>query len=368
MRDATDDEWPDRLVAEIVDDRRSEILRLYQERLSGLDGRTRSGPHPSAEEAAAVLDETRRRLATVTPVAADGRAPRPGDGAFGAAERPVDARQPAADAARASAALVRAAVQTVAAGLPAGPESALAVGGFAAALHESIVGQLVTAADGYTGYLLDRLHRSHMDERRRVARDLHDLIAHSVAVVLQNLELAVLNRDRDQDRARVKLDTALDHLRETLDMLRAVSRSLRQSVAAAGLAAALRSYLRDASFGRATDIRVTGDESAVPSAVQGELFLVLREALRNAHVHGAPSTVRVSVDIRTDEVRAEVRDDGRGFGSEAERDHALGTGMVSMRERVALLGGVIDVHSTPSEGTTVTVQVPLTRAWDEPEN
>jgi signal transduction histidine kinase len=238
----------------------------------------------------------------------------------------------------------------------------------AAVVHESIVRRLTVAAGGYATYLLDRLHRSHVDERRRVARELHDIIAHSVAVALQDLELFAVRRAHDGARAEAKLDTAMINLRDTLDMLRAIAQDLRRSAAESGLTTALRSYLDTAPFDQGTVLHVVGDEGRIPPAVRGELFLVLREALRNAHVHAAAGEVRARIEIGTDAVRAVVVDDGRGFDPAAPADRRSGTGLASMRERVALLGGVIDVRSTPGDGTSVSVRVPLARAWNDGED
>jgi signal transduction histidine kinase len=217
---------------------------------------------------------------------------------------------------------------------------------------------LTFAAGGYASYLLDRLHHSHVDERRRVARELHDIIAHSVAVVLQDLELFTVHRQHDAERAETKLAAAIDNLRDTLELLRAITQDLRRSAAESGLTTALRSYLETAGFELGTDLRVVGDETRVSPAVRGELFLVLREALRNAHVHASPTLVRATIEIDADVVRAIIVDDGRGF----DPADGAGTGVASMRERVALLGGVIELRSVPGDGTSVSVWVPLARA------
>jgi signal transduction histidine kinase len=212
------------------------------------------------------------------------------------------------------------------------------------------------------------VHRSHLDERRRVARELHDVVAHSVAVALQDLELFAVHRHRDGVRAEARLATALEQLRDTLDMLRAITQDLRRSAAQHGLTAALRSYLDSASLDRPTELSIEGDESRVPPAVQGELFLILREALRNAHVHGGGAAVRVNVVIGVAAIHATVSDDGCGFDPAAPREPDTGSGLASMAERVALLGGTIDVRSAPERGASISLDVPLARASDDPED
>jgi signal transduction histidine kinase len=362
MPDAIDDEpWP-QLVAKIVDVRRAEILRSYEDRLGASDGPgPRQTPDHLVEQAVAVLDDIRRRVA-------EGSAAQPAGYAGSPASGGPSADLAAAESQRTAGVLFRIVIEAVAADLPPRPEAARALSNLACVAHEAIAHRLTVVAGGYASYLLDRLHRSHVDERRRVARELHDIIAHSVAVALQDLELFAVRREVDAVRAEAKLDAAMVNLRDTLDMLRAIAQDLRRSAAESGLTAALRSYLEAAPVDQDTELRVVGDETRVSPGVRGELFLVLREALRNAHVHAAASTVRAWVEIDADAVRAVVTDDGRGFDPAAPAGSGAGTGLASMRERVALLGGVIELRSMPGAGTSVSVRVPLMRTWDDGED
>jgi signal transduction histidine kinase len=363
MPDAIDDDSWQQLVAKIVDVRRAEILRSYEDRLRASDwAGPREVPDRLMEQAAAVLDDIRRRVADGTAAQLAGHAGPPSpDGAA-----PDLA---AAELLRAAGVLLRTVIETVAAELPPRPEAARTLSNLACVAHEAIVHRLTVVAGGYAGYLLDRLHRSHVDERRRVARELHDIIAHSVAVALQDLEMFAVRREVDAVRAEAKLDAAMVNLRDTLDMLRTIAQDLRRSAAESGLTAALRSYLESAPVDQETELHVVGDETRLSPSVRGELFLVLREALRNAHVHAAASAVRARIEIDTDAVRAVVIDDGRGFDPvAAPAERGAGTGLASMRERVALLGGVIELRSMPGEGTSVSVRVPLMRTWDDGED
>jgi signal transduction histidine kinase len=361
MRDAIDEGSLEQRVANIIDARRDDILLAFGRRLTGSQAvETCASRSRLLEQAAAVLNDVSRRLAGTQPADLARNDPLP-------TPRGVEP-EPIGESVRPSVVLFQTAVQIVAEDLPPHPDLPRALVSLAAATHESIVDRLTSASGGYAGYLLDRLHRSHVDERRRVARELHDLIAHSVAVVLQDLELFNLHRERDPARAEAKLEAALESLRDSLDMLRAITQDLRRSAAESGLTEALRSYVDSASFDRPTDLQVTGDESRVPPAVHGELFLVLREALRNAHAHAGADAVTVRVNIGQDAIRARVSDDGRGFDLSGGRGARTGTGLASMQERVALLSGTIEVRSAPGEGTAVLVEVPLSRAWDESED
>lgn len=159
--------------------------------------------------------------------------------------------------------------------------------------------------------------------------------------------------------ARQKLDTAREAVRDSLASLREVMTGLRLRVDAEPLHAALVRDLQDMAVapGRVR-VSVTGDESWVPTWVAEELFLVLREAQRNAVRHARSKTVSVDVHVTPGEVRAAVEDDGVGFDPRTKTPHGH-SGMLSMRERVELLGGSVAVESQPGCGTRILVFVPL---------
>jgi signal transduction histidine kinase len=365
-RQSDDDISADELIGGIIALHRSEILDEYEKSLVQSASPAISGNVPSRmrTQAEAVLDDLHDRLlarerirpqrdrlgATIAAVGAVG--------ALGAGREmdPGELRW-------AAGVLCEAILNSIAARLPERPATTGALLRLAVVLHQSIVDRLAVGALDYLGYLLERLHRSHADERRRVAGELHDLVAHSVAVALQNLELYALHHEGDPQRAARKLDGALDALREALEAVRALTHDLRRSGAEEGMQAALNAYVASAPNADAVEVRFRGDEEHVPPAIRGELFLVLREALRNARTHGDAGRVRVGVDISPRLIRADVVDDGRGFDVAVE---AGGTGLASMRERVALLGGTIVVSSAPGRGTSVHVDVALRARDDQP--
>lgn len=205
--------------------------------------------------------------------------------------------------------------------------------------------------------LLDRLHRCQMDERRRLARELHDVIAPTLGVVLHDLELIGILRQSSPARAEAKLEAAAAHLRAALDQLRGITAALRQPSGAVPLRQELRGYLDVAGFRRPTRLDIATPEPPLPRPARAELFLILREAVRNAHRHADPTIVDVRVGVVGDRVVATVRDDGCGFAVDAVA--ADGLGIVSMRERAAGCGGTLSIRSAPTGGTVVTVELPL---------
>lgn len=228
------------------------------------------------------------------------------------------------------------------------------------ALHRSIMSRIAQGSVAYASYLLKKVTSSHEDERHRIARELHDRVAHSIGNALQHLQLHDAYLTDDPARARAKLKLSQDVLRDAFDVIRHLATELRASaVVAGGLEVALSDYLdTHAPFGVVHHVAVEGDVLRLPEEVVEELFLVLREAARNALLHAAPQRVDIEIAVGDNLVRASVGDDGRGFDPGQAARAAGGMGLDSMRERVELLGGTFNTSSSIGAGTTVTVTLP----------
>lgn len=208
--------------------------------------------------------------------------------------------------------------------------------------------------------IVNRLRRAHTDERRRIARDLHDQVAHGLSVALNSLELHLLYLDSDPARALAQLRTAMRAVRRSQETVRALAWGLRRREVGHGLDAALRDYLTAVAPPTVDwTIEVRGDDSRLPAETCDELFLALREAVRNALIHASADRVEVAVRIGPDAVHASVIDDGIGFDTER---HGQGGGLASIRERAELLGGGVTLSSAAGAGTTVRMLIPLASA------
>jgi signal transduction histidine kinase len=230
-------------------------------------------------------------------------------------------------------------------------------------IQRSIIERVARASVAYGDYLLARLQESHDDERRRVSRELHDRVAHSIMVAFRNLELLELYEGRDPIRAREKLGLAKEAAQQALKSTRDLSSELRTSFAEQGLEVALSEYLRLLAPPNVRAwVSAKGDESLVPNRVRDELFLILREAVRNAATHSGARFVRVELYTSKTEFRGVVEDDGRGLKREpgADKTHS-GTGLASMEERASLLRGTLRLGKRPGGGTKVEIVVPLPR-------
>ncbi|MBB4762003.1 sensor histidine kinase [Amorphoplanes digitatis] len=237
-----------------------------------------------------------------------------------------------------------------------------AAGDVAITLHRAIMVRVTVGSLSYVGFLLEQVYTSHLEERRRIARDLHDRVAHAIGVGLQHFDLHRIYQERaiegDTERAAGQLRRVDQSLRDAIEITRGLSDELRLSVGPQGLDHALRGYL-DANVppGVVVEYTARGDSAGVPGVIAEEVYVVLQEAVRNALLHSGTDRLAVALSVSESAVTADVADHGRGFDRRPE-DFRRG-GMLSMRERVELIGGTMSISDNPSGGTTVRVHVSL---------
>jgi len=206
-----------------------------------------------------------------------------------------------------------------------------------------------------------------LEERQRLAGEIHDTLAQGFTSIILHLESAGLAFDSDLPRARTHVERALKASRENLEEARRVLWALKPDVLEREtLGAALERTVRkwgDAA-GVRTEVTVTGGVRPLPAEAEIALLRTAQEALANVRKHAHARRVSVTLSFMDDEVIMDVQDDGRGFAAARatrHRDGRLGDGygFPSMRKRVESLGGRLDVESAPGEGTTLMVAVPL---------
>jgi signal transduction histidine kinase len=215
----------------------------------------------------------------------------------------------------------------------------------------------------YANSLLGHIQQAQLHERLRIARELHDHLGEGISAALRQIELHEINAD-----AALLPDPALHTmlaklaLRETMAKLRIVIFDLRRDPVTS-LSKEINEYIASAASEAEVRLRLTGDENKIPSVVIGEVFLIIREALRNALTHSAPRLVLINIGIMPNKLEVYVEDDGCGFDlQDLEAKGSSTLGLATMRERAALIGGVLAVSSSHGRGTRVSLQVPLTAA------
>ncbi|WP_086161800.1 sensor histidine kinase [Streptomyces marincola] len=224
-------------------------------------------------------------------------------------------------------------------------------------LHQAILTRVVRGSQARTTFLNDRVLSARREERRRMARDLHDRVLHGIGLAIQGLDLHRYHAQTSPALARTKIDTAIGLLRQVVHTLQQFTLELRRPVADGGLEQALRSYLTSHVEPPVHVVMHTrGDLASLPAHVSEEVYLILREAARNAVRHAAPSRLEVSVTVDDRALRATLTDDGRGYLPGA---CSPAGGLSAMRERALGLNGQFSTTSAPGAGTRVDVRVPL---------
>jgi signal transduction histidine kinase len=228
------------------------------------------------------------------------------------------------------------------------------------AVVESLANFAAIAIDNARLYEKGR-HLAVLEERQRVARELHDSVTQALyGVTLYGDAAARLLAVGESEQARAYVVQLRDTAREALQEMRLLIFEMRPpELAKVGLAAALQARL-DAVEGRAgmkTDLVTDGPVRAAPD-VEDALYRIAQEALNNAFKHARARSVRIALRADQSVLRLEVVDDGVGFDPEQAHGGG-GMGMGSMRERAAQVGARLSVSSSPGAGTRVTVEVPL---------
>jgi len=213
------------------------------------------------------------------------------------------------------------------------------------------------------------------EERLRIARDLHDAVAHHIALVNAQAGAALYVLDRRPDQAR----TALGHIEEAsryaLDELRATVGLLRQSGDPAAPLEPAPGIERLGDLARSFEpaglkvaVTLRGQQRSVPATVDLTAYRIVQEALTNVHKHAAVGAASVEIAYLPDQLHITVDNEqgqGRGVshGRHGDRDSGDqptdGFGLIGMRERVAVVGGHLDAHPRAEGGYRVSARLPL---------
>ena len=207
-----------------------------------------------------------------------------------------------------------------------------------------------------------RLIQAQEQERTRIARELHDDINQRVAILA--IELDALQQSRPDSALGTRLNGLRLRLLELGLEIQGISHRLHSSkLEYLGLVAACKSFCEEVAERHKVTIDFTAEEvpRGVPQDVSLCLFRVLQEALNNAIKHSGTQHFEARLRRFSGEIELVIRDPGKGFDLNATMN-TQGLGLISMRERVSLVGGAILITSKPMRGTEITVRVPFVLA------
>ncbi|MBV9132907.1 MAG: sensor histidine kinase [Chloroflexi bacterium] len=205
------------------------------------------------------------------------------------------------------------------------------------------------------------------DERKRIARELHDETAQALTTLL--IRLKILEKARTDTEVRGQIDELRELTADTLEAVRKLAVELRPATLDdLGLLAALEAYTE--SYRSRMPVRVTfkangfeDRDRRLPPQIELVLYRVVQEALTNVAKHANAHAIQVQLSRGRADVVASVEDDGDGFEVEdMMRSRERGLGLFGMQERLALVRGQLEIDSEPSHGTRVTARVPLNAA------
>jgi signal transduction histidine kinase len=209
--------------------------------------------------------------------------------------------------------------------------------------------------------LLERSRElSIVEERNRLARELHDSVSQKLFGLVLGAESAGTLIDRDPKAAADQVARLGELAQESLGELRGLIFELRPaSLDDEGLAATLRKQVDvlERVHGHAIELRIASSANCAPEA-EGEVLRVAQEALNNALRHAEAERIELRMEARDGRLIVTVADDGIGFDPDDRGLRARRLGLTSMEERARGLGGTLNVVSRPGEGTTVTLEVP----------
>jgi signal transduction histidine kinase len=207
--------------------------------------------------------------------------------------------------------------------------------------------------------------RRQEEERLRIAREVHDIMAHSLTLMTVQADAGLAVFDDRPERSREALQIVGETGRETLRDLRSMLEVLtqgeddspREPVADLSGLGGLVASVRDAGLG--VSLVTEGDLAAVPTAIAVSAYRIVQESLTNAVRHSAAEEVTVRVAATPAELSVDVADDGPGTDAESA---GAGRGIAGMRERVAALGGTFEAGTVDTGGFRVSARIPLTRS------
>lgn len=228
---------------------------------------------------------------------------------------------------------------------------------------EKLLADLETSHLKLQAYAAQVAELATMEERNRLARDIHDSLGHYLTAINIQLEKALAFKDRNPQEAEQAIWDAKQSAREALQDVRRSVGALRDVEEAFSLQSALRDLVAGLENGRFTiDFHITGQEEGYSKAALMALYRAAQEGLTNIRKHAQARHVHLEVELGEEEARLKLSDDGQGFDTTilhelaAEKYHSFG--LQGIRERLELVRGRLEINSAPQTGTELRMTVP----------
>ncbi len=222
----------------------------------------------------------------------------------------------------------------------------------------------IKAVDEELQFLLHQITGAQEEERKRIARQLHDDTIQSLVALCQQVDYTISSVKKLPPQARENLEKLYEQTEKIMEEVRQQVQYLRPAVLDhLGLISALEWLTSDAEkySGIPVNLRIIGSERRFTPEAELRLFRIAQEALRNVSKHAQASSAQIILEFADGKTRLSISDDGKGFSplevSSLWKSGKLG--LVGMQERAHLLGCTLSVKSEPGKGTTITIEYPL---------
>ncbi|MEJ2207614.1 MAG: GAF domain-containing protein [Anaerolineae bacterium] len=210
-----------------------------------------------------------------------------------------------------------------------------------------------------------KITQAQEDERKRIARELHDDTIQSLIALSRRMEALLTSDERLPTKVMRRIEELQHATLDVIQQVRRFSQDLRPSILDdLGLLPTLKELATDLNRqdGLQAEFRAIGQERRLSTEVELTLFRIAQEALNNVRKHAQARHVVMTVEMSDSAVRMMIEDDGKGFKPPTVTEHPRSTsrlGLIGMQERARLLGGMLLIDSEPGEGTKVLVNVPI---------
>jgi len=206
--------------------------------------------------------------------------------------------------------------------------------------------------------------RAQEEERKRIAREIHDGPAQSMANIVMRTEYCIKLLNMSPEQVHGELVSLQNLVRLSLMDVRKIIFDLRPMVLDdLGLAPAIKRYLSNykEQYGLQVEFLCFGQQRRLDSSIEVALFRIVQELVSNVHKHARAQNAVVKIELLRNKINVHVKDDGVGFDLEkvmSDKDRE-GYGLIGMRERVQLLNGEINIVTAPGQGTSINLSVPV---------
>lgn len=241
-------------------------------------------------------------------------------------------------------------------------------------IKEFLMGKLTNLSDEFDDLkqkhnLAIKVIQAQEEERRRLAREIHDGPAQSIANLVFRVELIQKLIDKNLDKARNELKELKDMIRMSMKDVRKIIYNLRpMSLDDLGLIPTLKRYIDNyiKQTGIIIDFNVMGNKKRLSNTYEVTIFRLIQEALNNTFKHAKASTGQIRLEYGQNKINLFISDDGIGFDSSKVSDDKYG--LISMKERCNLLGGSIKIDSKHNKGTIIKILLPIKRSGNKDED